>query len=251
MIQLNLPQRTIKPRDRGLSMIIDTGMPLHNIEDYLNISSNYIDYVKLGWGTALVTQNLDKKIALYKKYNIPVSLGGTFFELAFLQDKLPELKDSLHALGVQYLEISDGTIELPLDKKVKLIEDFSKNFKVLSEVGSKDIQKVASPKKWVEEIKATLGAGAWKVIAEGRENGQAGLYRDTAEVRTGLVDEILDDIAIEDLIFEAPQKVQQTWFIKNFGTNVNLGNIAFNNVIGLETLRLGLRSDTLLTMHGK
>lgn len=250
MYSLNLPQRTAKPRNTGISMVIDTGIPLNTVKDYLDMSCNHIDYVKLGWGTALVTQNLKEKIELYKSYDIPVSLGGTFFELAYIQDKLPQFKEYLKSLDINYIEISDGTIELTLDKKIELIKYFTDDFKVLSEVGSKDVRKVISPKKWVEEIKATLDAGAWKIIAEGRESGQAGLYRDSSEIRTGLVDEILDEISIENLIFEAPQKAQQAWFINNFGTNVNLGNIAYSSIIGLETLRLGLRSDTLLTMYG-
>jgi len=250
MINLNLPQREQKPRDRGLTMIIDTGSPCGLVEDYLEMSADIIDYVKLGWGTSYVTSNLKRKLELFKKYNIPVSLGGTFFELAFLQNKLPELRDHLLELNIQYLEISDGTIELSLEQKVKLIKEFSTDFKVLSEVGSKDIKKVVKPKTWVEEIKATLDAGAWKVIAEGRESGQAGLYRDTSEIRTGLIDEIVDEIAIDKLIFEAPQKSQQAWFIKEYGSDVNLGNIHYDSVIGTETLRLGLRSDTLINIHG-
>jgi len=251
MRSLILPKRSIKPRNSGISMIIDTGIPLNNVRDYLNMASNHIDYVKLGWGTALVTQNLKEKIALYKEYNIPISLGGTFFELAYLQNKLPQLREYLQEMKIEYLEISDGTIELEVKEKVELIKYFKNDFKVLSEVGSKDIKKVISPKKWVEEIKATLDAGAWKIIAEGRESGQAGLYRDSSEIRTGLIDEIIDDIPISDLIFEAPQKAQQAWFINNFGTEVNLGNIAFSSIIGLETLRLGLRSDTLINLHGE
>jgi phosphosulfolactate synthase len=251
MLNLTIPERTLKPRINGLSMIIDTGIPLNSVKGHLEMASNYIDYVKLGWGTAFVTQNLKEKLKLYKEYNIPVSLGGTFFELVYLQNKLPQFKEYLIDLGIKYLEISDGTIDLPLVKKIELIKLFSADFKVLSEVGSKDIAKVVSPKKWVEEIKATIDAGAWKIIAEGRESGQAGLYRNSSEIRTDLIDEIIDEVSIENLIFEAPQKAQQAWFINNFGTNVNLGNIAFNSIIGLETLRLGLRSDTLLNIHGK
>jgi len=249
MKALILPNRTVKPRDLGVSMIIDTGLPLNMVEGYLEMASEYIDYVKLGWGTACITQNLTDKVELYKKYNIPISLGGTFFELAYLQNKLDDFKKYLFDLEIKYIEISDGTISLTLEEKTELISQFSKDFKVLSEVGSKDIKKVASPKKWVEEIKQTLDAGAWKVIAEGRESGKAGLYRDSTEIRTGLIDEILDEIDIKDLIFEAPKKEQQVWFIKEFGSNVNLGNIAYSDIIALETLRLGLRSDTLLDFH--
>lgn len=249
MFEINVANRTQKPRDSGISMIIDTGIDIHSIKSYLDMASDYIDYVKLGWATSYVTQNLEEKLALYKSYNIPVSLGGTFFEIAYLQKKLPEYKEYLHSLDIAYVEISDGTIELSLSEKIELINFFKDDFKVLSEVGSKDIKKVISPKKWVEEIKATLDAGVWKVIAEGRESGKSGLYRDSSEIRTGLVDEIIDEIEIEKMIFEAPQKEQQAWFINTFGSNINLGNIAFDSVIGLETLRLGLRSDTLMYQY--
>jgi len=251
MLEFDLPTRSVKPRDTGMTMVMDTGLPLNMIEGYLEAAASYVDYVKIGWGTAVVTQNIEEKIALYKRYDIPISFGGTFFELAYLQGKLLQFKEMLLQYDIKYVEISDGTIELDLTKKRALIEEFSRDFKVLSEVGSKDIHRVVSPKKWVQEIKTTLDAGAWKVIAEGRESGKAGLYRDSSEVRTGLIDEIIDDIPIEKLIFEAPQKAQQVWFIKNFGTNINLGNIAFSNIISLETLRLGLRSDTLIDFHGE
>jgi len=249
MFKLNLPKRDVKPRDNGITMVIDTGLPVNLIDDYLESSSDFVDYVKLGWGTSVVTKNIEKKINIYKKHNIPISFGGTLFELAYIQNKLQEYLSLLKDFDIKYIEISDGTIELDLDKKLKLIENLSKDFKVLSEVGSKDIKKVAPPKKWVKEIKNSLKAGAWKVIAEGRESGKAGLYRDSLEVRTGLIDEIIDDIDTKDLIFEAPQKSQQVWFIKQFGSNINLGNIAFKDIISLETLRLGLRSDTLTTFH--
>lgn len=250
MIRFNLPHREEKPRNKGLTMVIDTGSPYKLTEDYLEMSAPLIDYVKLGWGTSYVTNNLEKKLKLFKKYNIPVSLGGTFFELAYLQNKLPELKEHLLELDIQYLEISDGTVEFSLEKKVKLIKEFTNDFKVLSEVGSKDIKRVIKPKTWVEEVKATLDAGAWKVIAEGRESGKAGLYRDSSEIRTGLIDEIVDEVALEDLIFEAPLKSQQAWFIKEYGSNINLGNIHYDDIIGTETLRLGLRSDTLIDIQG-
>jgi phosphosulfolactate synthase len=248
-MKLNLPSRTQKPRSNGLTMVIDTGLPLNMIKDYLDINSHIIDYVKLGWGTSLVTKNLTKKIKLYKSFNIPISFGGTLFELALIQNKLEEFERFLLDMEIEYVEISDGTIDIKLDQKLKYIEKFSKNFKVLSEVGSKDTKAVVAPKKWVRETKLALEAGAWKVIAEGRESGKAGLYRENSEIRTGLIEELLDDIDIKDLIFEAPQKSQQVWFIKQFGSNVNFGNIAFRDVISLETLRLGLRGDTFKHFH--
>jgi len=250
-MQLNLPRREQKPRKKGLTMVIDTGLPLAQIEDYLELAHPYIDYVKLGWGTALVTPNIEQKIALYKKYALPISFGGTLFELAYLQNRLDEFEIFLEKNKIEYVEISDGTIELELEEKLQLIGHFSKKFKVLSEVGSKDSKAVVAPKKWVKEIQLALEAGAYKVIAEGRESGKAGLYRESSEIRTGLVEELLDDIAQDDIIFEAPQKAQQVWFIKELGSDVNLGNIAFSDLIALETLRLGLRGDTLLHFHGK
>ena len=244
-MKLNLPHRTVKPREDGLTMVIDTGYPLYHIQDHLKQSAKIIDYVKLGWGTSLVTENLKQKIELYQSFHIPVSFGGTLFELALIQNKLDEFESFLQEYAIEYVEISDGTIEINLNEKLHYIEHFAKNYKVLSEVGSKDSQAVVAPKKWVKECKSALDAGAWKIIAEGRESGKAGLYRESSEIRTGLIEELLDDIPLEDLIFEAPQKTQQVWFIKHFGTNVNFGNIAFNDVISLETLRLGLRGDTL------
>jgi len=251
MIKLNLPNRTLKPREVGITMVMDTGLPLGLLEDYLKMNSLLIDYVKIGWGTSLVTSNIKEKINLYKKYDIPISFGGTLFELAVLQNKVQEYKSFLKENNIKYIEISDGSIEMSLRDKLSYIEEFSKDFKVLSEVGSKDTKAVVAPKKWVEEIKKTLNAGAWKVIAEGRESGKSGLYRESTEIRTGLLEEILDEIDIENLIFEAPLKSQQVWLIKHYGTNVNIGNIAFENIISLETLRLGVRGDTLLHFHNK
>jgi phosphosulfolactate synthase len=248
---LNLPYREKKPRQNGLTMVIDTGYPLGMIKDYLELTGHIIDYVKLGWGTSLITHNLDKKIALYKEFDIPISFGGTFFELAYIQNKIKEFEELLYKYDIKYVEISNGSISIPLDEKLNYIEYFSKNFKVLNEVGSKDSKAVVAPKKWVNETKLALEAGAWKVIAEGRESGKVGLYRESSEIRTGLIEEMLDEIDIEYIIFEAPQKSQQVWFIKNFGSNVNLGNIALKDVISLETLRLGLRGDTLGHFHNK
>jgi len=249
-MKLNLPHRTNKPRNSGLTMVIDTGLPLGQIRDYLELSNNLVDYIKLGWGTSLVIKGLTQKISLYKEYNLPISFGGTLFELALVQNKLDEFESFLKDYEVEYVEISDGTIEMSLDEKLTYVERFAKNFKVLSEVGSKDTKAVVAPKKWVKETKLSLEAGAWKVIAEGRESGKAGLYRESSEIRTGLIEELLDDIDLDSLIFEAPQKAQQVWFIKQFGSNVNFGNIAFSDLISLETLRLGLRGDTFEYFHG-
>jgi len=250
-MMLNLPHREKKPRKNGLTMVIDTGYPIGIIKEYLQMCSDIVDYVKLGWGTCLITKDLEKKINLYKEFDIPISFGGTLFELAVVQNKIKEFESFLKEYKIEYLEISDGTINLSLEEKLRYIEKFSKNFKVLNEVGSKDTKTVVAPKKWVKEVKSTLSAGAWKVIAEGRESGKAGLYRESGEIRTGLIEELLDEIDIKYFIFEAPQKSQQVWFIKQFGANINLGNIAFKDIISLETLRLGLRGDTLKHFHIK
>lgn len=245
-----LPPRTEKPRQTGITMVIDTGMGLGTIRNGLEMSAPYIDYVKLGWGTAVISNRLEEKIELYRSFDIPVCLGGTFFELAYLSRKLDEYKTIARQLRLHHIEISDGTVQMPAEEKLELIREFSREFRVLSEFGSKDAEVVHAPSKWVDRMRRELEAGAWKSIAEGRESGTAGLYRSTSELRTGLVDEITMNIPQESLLWEAPQKGQQVWFIRKFGNGVNLGNIQLNDVIPLETLRLGLRGDTLLDYHG-
>ena len=228
---------------RGLTHVIDKGLGPRGWEDVLETSGDYIDIVKLGWGTAYVTPNLARKLEVLK--GKPVVIGGTFFEAVYAQDKLDEYKRWLGELELTHVEISDGVIDLPRERKLELIADFAGDFTVLSEVGSKDAEAVFAPYQWVEWIKEELEAGAWKVITEGRESGSAGIYRPTGEMRTGLVDEIAHEIDVADLIFEAPSKDSQAWFVKQFGPGVNLGNIPPDELIPLETLRLGLRGDTL------
>jgi phosphosulfolactate synthase len=230
-------------RDGGLTHVIDKGLGPRAWEDILETSAEYIDIVKLGWGTSYVTPNLRRKLDVLSEK--PVVIGGTFFEAVLAQDKLDEYKRWLGELGLTHVEISDGVIDLPRERKLELIADFARDFTVLSEVGSKDAEAVFAPYQWVEWIKGELEAGAWKVITEGREGGTAGIYRPTGEMRTGLVDEIAHEVPIENLIFEAPTKAAQAWFVKQFGPTVNLGNIPPDEVIPLETLRLGLRGDTL------
>jgi phosphosulfolactate synthase len=231
------------PGNGGLTHVIDKGLGPRAWEDVLETSGEYIDIVKLGWGTAFVTPNLKRKLEVLREK--PVVIGGTFFEAVVAQGKLDEYKAWLHDLGLTHVEISDGVIDLTRERKLELIEDFARDFTVLSEVGSKDSEAVFAPYQWVEWIKAELEAGAWKVIAEGREGGTAGIYRPTGEMRTGLVDEIVHEIPLDSLLFEAPTKASQAWFIKQFGPGVNLGNIPPDEVIPLETLRRGLRGDTL------
>jgi phosphosulfolactate synthase len=242
---LDLPPRPGKPRTEGLTHVIDKGLNLRDIEGLFDTAGQYVDIVKLGWGTGYVTNNLEKKIALYRSFDTPIVCGGTLFEAVYARGKLNEFKRWLTHQRFSHVEISDGTLEIPRDRKLELITEFAQDFTVLSEVGSKDADVNYAPYLWVEWIKEELDAGAWKVITEGREGGTAGIYRPTGEMRTGLIDEIVHDVSVDDLIFEAPTKSSQAWFVKEFGPNVNLGNIPPDEVIPLETLRLGLRGDTL------
>ena len=242
---LGVPERPGKPRSSGLTHVIDKGLNLREIEGLFDTAGSFVDIVKLGWGTGYVTNNLEKKIALYRHFETPVVCGGTFFEAVYARDKIDEFKGWLTEYRFSHVEISDGTIEIPRDRKLELIEDFARDFSVLSEVGSKDPDVVFAPYQWVQWIKEELDAGALKVITEAREGGTAGIFRKDGDMRTGLLEEIAHEISINDLIFEAPTKSSQAWFVKNFGPNVNLGNIPPDEVIPLETLRLGLRADTI------
>jgi phosphosulfolactate synthase len=230
-------------RDGGLTHVLDKGLGPRAWEDVLETSGDYIDIVKLGWGTAYVTKGLERKLAVLK--DKPVVIGGTFFEVVYARDALDDYKRWLTSLGLTHVEISDGTVEIPRERKLELIADFARDFTVLSEVGSKDSEVVFAPYEWVEWIKEERDAGAWKVITESREGGTAGIFRPSGEMRTGLVDEIAHSIDFHDLVWEAPTKSSQAWFVKHFGPEVNLGNIPPEEVIPLETLRLGLRGDTL------
>jgi phosphosulfolactate synthase len=230
----------------GLTHVIDKGLPLGVVEGILEACGDYIDIVKLGWRTAYVTCNLRDKLSLYRSAGIPVVLGGTFWEICLAQQKLDEWQRWVADLGLQHVEVSDGSISVPHEVKLEHISRLSQNFVVLSEVGSKDLETVIAPYRWVELIEAELRAGAWKVITEARETGTAGIFRGDGEVRMGLIDEIVHAIDPNRLLFEAPRKAQQVWFIRKFGPNVNLGNIPPDEVIPLETLRLGLRADTLM-----
>jgi phosphosulfolactate synthase len=232
-----------EPRSGGLTHVLDKGLGPRAWEDVLETSGLYIDIVKLGWGTAYVTQNLRQKLEILKEK--PVVIGGTFFEVVYAKGKIDEYKRWLSDLGLTHVEISDGTVQMPREEKLELIADLARDFTVLSEVGSKDSEVNFAPYLWVQWIKEELEAGAWKVITEARESGTAGIFRPSGEMRTGLIDEIVNEIAVADLMFEAPTKASQAWFVKEFGPTVNLGNIPPDEVIPLETLRLGLRGDTL------
>lgn len=239
-----LPVRTDKPRNSGLTMVMDKGMSLREVEDFISVAGDYTDLLKLGFGTSYVTPNLKEKIALYQSANIPVYFGGTLFEAFLIRGQLEDYIRLLEKYNLTHCEVSDGSIEIPEEEKCNHIYRLSKYVTVLSEVGSKDAEKIIPPYKWIAMMQAEIQAGVWKVIAEAREGGNVGIFRGTGEVRSGLVEEILTKIPQDMILWEAPQKGQQVWFIKLYGANVNLGNIAPNEVIPLESLRLGLRGDS-------
>jgi phosphosulfolactate synthase len=242
-----LPERVAKPRDSGLTMVMDKGLSIREIEDVLSTSAEYIDIVKFGWATSFVTPNIQDKIKIYQSAGIPVYFGGTLFEAFVVRNQFDDYLRVIEKFGLEHAEVSDGSITLPHDEKCRYISTMAKHVQVLSEVGSKDAEKIFAPYKWIEMMQAELDAGAWKVIGEAREGGNIGLYRSSGEVRQGLVDEIIHAIPAEKIIWEAPQKGQQVYFVKLVGSNVNLGNIAPNELIPLETIRLGLRGDTFAT----
>ena len=246
---LTLPERTCKPRESGLTHVLDKGYSLEQARQFMEVARDYVDIIKLGWGTAYVTPNIKQKVDLYQSFGVPVCFGGTFFEICLRQNKLDEYLAAVRGFGMECLEISDGTVAMREEDKLDLLRRLSKEFRVLSEVGSKDADVVIAPYKWVDSIKRELEAGAWKVITEGRESGTVGIYQPGGEVKEGLLDEIAIAVNTDDLLFEAPIKSQQAWFITQFGANVNLGNIPPEEVISVETLRVGVRGDTLLHFH--
>lgn len=225
-------------------MVMDKGLSVREAEDMLSVSEPYIDLVKLGFGTAFVTPNIEKKIAVYKDAGIACYFGGTLFEAFLIRGQIDDYLRLLEKYKMEFAEVSDGSIELDHDEKCAYINRLSKHVTVLSEVGSKDENKMLAPYKWIELMKKEIAAGSYKVIAEARESGTVGIYHSKGEVRSDLIDEILTQVPQEKIIWEAPLKGQQVYFIKLLGTNVNLGNIPPNEVIPLETLRLGLRGDT-------
>jgi phosphosulfolactate synthase len=241
---LKLPERAQKPREEGITHVLDRGLSVADVDGLIEVAGDYVDLVKLGWGTAVATGNLDAKLARYRAHDIPVMLGGTLTELAIAQDRLDALVKWLHDLELAHIEVSDGTITLEHERKLELIQRLSGEFTVLSEVGSKDDTRIMAPFRWVEQIESELEAGAWKVIAEARESGSVGIFRHDGEVRMGLIDEIVHAVPPERILFEAPRKDQQVWFIRRLGADVNLGNIMPEEVLSLETMRIGLRSDT-------
>ncbi len=239
-----IPERTLKPRSNGMTMVMDKGLSPREVEDFIEVAGPFVDIVKLGWATSYVTPVLEKKLAIYKAAGIPVYFGGTLFEAFIIRNQYDDYKRLLDKFQLGHAEVSDGSIILDHQKKCEYISDLAKIVTVVSEVGSKDAENIMAPYQWIELMLAELAAGSQYVIAEARESGNIGIYRDSGEVRQGLVQELLTKIPSEKILWEAPQKAQQTWFIKLLGANVNLGNIPPNELIPLETLRLGLRSDT-------
>jgi phosphosulfolactate synthase len=239
-----IPERTIKPRANGITMVMDKGLSIEEARNLMSVGHPHIDVVKLGFGTAFVTPNLKEKLAVYREYDMPVYFGGTLFEAFLIRNQFEDYIAVCKEFGVSYMEVSDGSITIPHSEKCGYIEKLSKHGVVLSEVGSKDANKVLAPYQWVEKMKQELEAGAWKVITEAREGGNVGVFQSSGEVKGGLIEEILHNIPKEKILWEAPKKEQQVFFIKALGNEVNLGNISPNEVIPLETLRLGLRGDT-------
>lgn len=240
----SIPYRVAKPRESGYTMAMDKGLSVREAEDFLEVAGDYVDIVKLGWATSYVVPNLQKKLDVYKAAGIPVYFGGTLFEAFIVRNQFDDYRRIIDKYEMTFAEVSDGSLEMDHDEKCQYIRTLSEQVTVLSEVGSKDDQKIIPPYMWIRLMQAELDAGAWKVIGEAREGGNVGLFRSTGEVRSGLVEEILTKIPFEKILWEAPQKAQQVWFIKLLGTNVNLGNIAPSEVVPLETIRLGLRGDT-------
>ena len=239
-----IPERTERPRSNGLTMVMDKGLSLQGAENFLDANRTLTDIVKLGFGTSYLTQDLQAKIKLYHEADMKVYLGGTLFEAFIARNMFDDYRKLLDKFGLETVEVSDGSIHLPHEDKLEYIRKLAKDYRVLSEVGSKEEGILIAPGKWVKMMDTELKAGSWKVIAEARESGNVGIYRPNGTAHVVLVNKILAKVAAEDILWEAPQKAQQVWFIKLIGSNVNLGNIAPYDVIPLETLRIGLRGDT-------
>ena len=239
-----IPARTAQPRQSGLTMVMDKGLSVEEARNFMNASHPHVDIVKLGFGTSFVTPNLREKLEVYREWNVPVYFGGTLFEAFLIRNQFEDYIKVCKDFGISYMEVSDGSITIPHAEKCGYIEKLTKYGTVLSEVGSKDAAHIIPPYKWIELMRAELEAGATYVIAEAREAGNVGIYRGSGEVREGLVQEILTQIPGEKIVWEAPQKAQQLYFLELLGCNANLGNIAPSEVIPLEAMRIGLRGDT-------
>lgn len=244
-----MPDRAPKPRTSGLTHVLDAGLGPLEVESLLAVGAAHVDLVRLGWGSALVTDCLERKLGLYRESGIPVMVGGTLTEIAWAHGCVDTLVAWLEQLGIDRIEVSSGTIAIPPDDKARLIERLAGRMTVYAEVGEKDPDAIMAPYAWVALIRQAFDAGAELVVCEGRASGTAGLYRGTSELRTGLVEEIAHEIGLDRLVFEAPLHHQQTWLINRFGPEINLGNIPTSAVVSLESLRLGLRSETVAKLH--
>lgn len=243
----HLPERSFKPRKDGVTMVMDKGVSLRQAEDFVSVSADFVDYVKLGFGTSLITKNVKEKIKIYKAAGIKVYVGGTLFEAFAVRNKFNDYVKYISDLGLDAAEVSDGSLELDHDKKCQFINTLSKDFTVLSEVGSKEEGVIIHPARWVKMMQTELEAGAVKVIAEARESGTVGIFHKNGSAHSMLINRIVNKVKLENIIWETPLKSQQVYFLKLFGCNVNLGNIGVDDVIPLEALRLGLRGDTFFT----
>ena len=239
-----IPERKTKPRKSGLTMVMDKGLSVAEAKNFMSVAAPHIDMVKLGFGTAYVTNTLKEKLEIYRSFDVPVYFGGTLFEAFLIRNQFEDYITVCKEYGISYMEVSDGSITIPHTEKCGYIEKLTKHGLVLSEVGSKDAAHIIPPYRWIELMRAELNAGSSYVIAEAREAGNVGIYRGTGEGREGLVQDILTQIPEQQIIWEAPQKAQQLYFLELIGCNVNLGNIAPSEVIALEAMRIGLRGDT-------
>jgi phosphosulfolactate synthase len=239
-----IPERPSKPRNSGLTMVMDKGLSVREAEDFMSVGSSYTDYVKLGFGTSLITPGVEKKIEIYKKAGTIPYFGGTLFEAFIIRNMFDAFVNLLDKMGIDMVEVSDGSYDFDRKKKLEYIGKLAKSRTVVSEVGSKKKGVVFSPDQWVAMMRSELDAGSVKVIAEARESGTTGIYNEDGSVNNTIICAISDNVKLENVIWEAPLKSQQAWFIKAFGSNVNLGNIPPNEIIPLESLRLGLRGDT-------
>jgi phosphosulfolactate synthase len=240
----NVPQRASKPREKGITMIMDKGLSVRQAEDLIESGLPYIDIIKLGFGSALITPNLQQKLDVYRNAGVPVYFGGTMAESFIIRKRFDDYIRLLEKYKMTHAEISDGSITIPHDEKCEYIRRLAKNITVISEVGSKEEGIIIHPSVWTSMMLKELEAGVWKVIAEARESGTVGIYRPNGKAHVMLINMITNKVPSDKIIWEAPQKSQQAYFIKHMGADVNLGNIAPNEIIALESLRLGLRSDT-------
>jgi phosphosulfolactate synthase len=243
----HIPDRPARPRNTGLTMVMDKGLSIRQVENYLENAGEYVDIAKLGFGTSYMTKNLADKVRIYQEAGVRVYVGGTLFEAFYVRNQLDDFLRFNDKFGIDMIEVSDGSASIRHEEKCEIISRFAKDFTVLSEVGSKEEGILISPAKWIRMMNNELKAGSWKVIAEARESGTVGIFRPNGHAHVILINKILAKVKPEDILWEAPQKSQQVWFIQHMGANVNLGNISSSEVIPLETLRLGLRGDTFFS----